>query len=92
MTFAFWLKRFREQTKMSGRGFSQLIGVDSGNYCKYETGAITPGADFIDRFSEAANLSDVETALLRALASRERILQFVKREVPKPPAKLKEDV
>lgn len=66
---------------MSGRGFAELIGVDSGNYCKYETGVLVAGADFIDRFSEAAKLNEVETALLRALASRERIAMFIKREV-----------
>lgn len=82
MTFSFWIKKFRERTQMSGRGFSDFISMDSGNYCKIETGKLVPGADFIDRFSEAAKLSDVETALLRALASRERILQFIKREVP----------
>jgi hypothetical protein len=83
MTFSFWLKKFRQRTKISGRAFSRSLGIDSGNYCKYETGSLIAGADFIGRFSQAASLNETETALLHALASRERILRFIEREVPK---------
>lgn len=68
---------------MSGRKFAEFMGIDGGNFNKYENDSLVPGADFIDRFAEAAKLSDIEVALLRALASRERIAQFVKREVPR---------
>ncbi len=65
---------------MSCRGFAALIGIDGGNYNKYETGRLVPGEDFIDRFSETCKLNEVETELLRALASCDKMLQYVIRE------------
>ena len=75
-----WVRKFRQRTHMSCRGFATMIGIDGGNYNKYETGKLVPGEDFIERFSEVCKLGEVETELIRALASCDRMLQCVIRE------------
>ena len=75
------LKEFRQRTRLSQRGFAALIDHDCGNYNKYERGLVVPGEAMLDKFTEACRLSEIEDALLRALASHERIAQFVVREV-----------
>jgi transcriptional regulator with XRE-family HTH domain len=75
-----WLKKFRERTQMSGRSFAEMIGMDNGNYHKYENGVILPGEEFIAQFSKACKLSEVEEELIKALVSCDRILRSVIRE------------
>ena len=75
-----WIRKFHKRTHISQQKFSKLIGIDCGNYSKYENGRLCAGDDFIDRFSETCKLSDVEVELIRALSSHDKLLCFVIRE------------
>lgn len=75
-----WIRKFREREHVSCRGFASMLGIDGGNYNKFETGRLIPGEDFIERFSVFCKLSEVERELIMALASCDRILLTVIRE------------
>lgn len=75
-----WIRKFRQDTKLSGRAFAKRIGMDSGNYCQFETGAQVPGDEFIEKFAKACHLSDAEKELIQALCSCDHILRTVIRE------------
>jgi transcriptional regulator with XRE-family HTH domain len=76
-----WIRKFRvEKSGTSCRGFSKMIGIDCGNYNKYETGKLIPGDDFLWKFSQELKLNETERALLAALVSCDKFLQLAIRE------------
>ncbi len=76
-----WIRKFRQdKSGTSQRGFSKMLGIDCGNYNKYESGQLLPGEDFLWRFSQELKLNEIERELLVALVSCDKMLQLAIRE------------
>jgi len=76
-----WIQKFRaERSGTSQRGFAKMLGIDCGNYNKYETGQLIPGEDFLWKFSQELKLNEVERELLVALVSCDKMLRLAIQE------------